>query len=778
MQKVREMKKHIFFRALAIFVLILISSSASWAKGDGVRIGVLAKRGKAICLKKWTPTARYLSSKIPGKIFKIIPLEFDSICPTVKNNEVDFIMANPSFYVTLETWYGVERLATLKNVRIGGVYTKFGGVIFCRADRTDIRHLKDLKGKTFMAVKETSFGGWRMAWRELKEHGIYPYKDFAKLEFGGTHDAVVYAVKKGKVDAGTVRTDTLERMQLEGKINVRDFYVIHEHGGGLVHLPFLHSTRSYPEWPFAKLKNTPNSLAEKVAVALFQMPADSAAAKAAKCAGWTIPLNYQPVRECLQYLKVEPYKDYGKITATEVIHKYWPWLTAALLAFIMLTIGLLFILKFHHGLRCAHEKLTLASEKQKKITEALQKSQEKYQILVSNLPSIAYIGDKDWSVKFIDRKVESLTGFRLNDFLSKKIKWNDLILDEDIKKASNAFKEALKGDKSFIREFRIRRNNGDIRWIRDRGTILCDETGKIKYVNGIFSDVTRQKEAEKEKQVLETQLLQSEKMAAIGQLSAGIAHEINTPTQFVGDNTRFLQEACEDLGQLLKTYEEFFHAVKNGDSFEQLIEKVENAIEEADTEYLVEEIPKAIEQTMEGVERITKIVRSMKEFAHPGSSELAQVDINKAIESTVTVSKNEWKYVAHVVTNFDNSLQAVPCKAAEINQVVLNMIVNAAHAIKDVVGENSKEKGKITIKTEKKDGWAEIRISDTGKGIPEEIRSKIFDPFFTTKEVGKGTGMGLNLAYNIINNHGGKIDVKSEVGKGTTFTIRLPLDGA
>ena len=267
-------------------------------------------------------------------------------------------------------------------------------------------------------------------------------------------------------------------------------------------------------------------------------------------------------------------------------------------------------------------------------------------------------------------------------------------------------------------------------------------------------------------------------MASIGQLSAGIAHEINTPTQFVGDNTRFLQEAFEDLGQVLNAFEEFFHAVKNGESFEQLIEKVETTVEEADLEYLVEEIPKAINQTLEGVERVAKIVRSMKEFAHPGASEKAQVDINKAIESTVTVSRNEWKYVADVETDLDPDLPMVPCLAGDINQVFLNLLVNSAHAIEAAMGGKNNGKGKIRVATRKRNGWAEITITDTGTGIPESIRDRIFDPFFTTKEVGKGTGQGLSIAYNIVvEKHGGIIDFESTEGEGTTFMVRLPLKG-
>ena len=238
------------------------SSSSSSERSDLIRIGVLAKRGHDRCLAQWGLTAEYLSNEIPDYRFEVVPLDFNKISPAVERGEVEFVLANPAFYVDLEQRYGASSIATLKNVRLGGVYAVFAGVVFCRADREDIRQLPDLKGKAFMAVEETSLGGWLMAWRELKEQGINPGRHFTSLQFGGTHDAVVLSVLRGDVDAGTVRTDTLERMEREGKIRLDDFRVLrNERVGTDTALPFLHSTRAYPEWPFAKASHTSDELA-------------------------------------------------------------------------------------------------------------------------------------------------------------------------------------------------------------------------------------------------------------------------------------------------------------------------------------------------------------------------------------------------------------------------------------------------------------------------------------------------------------------------------------
>jgi PAS domain S-box-containing protein len=279
-----------------------------------------------------------------------------------------------------------------------------------------------------------------------------------------------------------------------------------------------------------------------------------------------------------------------------------------------------------------------------------------------------------------------------------------------------------------------------------------------------------------ERRFLEAQLTQTQKLESIGRLAAGIAHEINTPTQYVGDNTRFLQDAFGDLRQLMEKYGNLLTASKNGGVSPELINEVESAAQEADVEYLLEEIPQAISQSLEGVDRVAHIVRAMKEFSHPGVEEKTSVDLNKAIESTITVARNEWKYVADMVTELDASLPLVPCLPGDINQVFLNIIVNAAHAIADVVGDGSEDKGTIAIATRRDGDWVEVRISDTGKGIPESVRSRIFDPFFTTKEVGKGTGQGLAIARSVVvDKHGGTITFETEAGKGTTFIVRLPL---
>lgn len=292
--------------------------------------------------------------------------------------------------------------------------------------------------------------------------------------------------------------------------------------------------------------------------------------------------------------------------------------------------------------------------------------------------------------------------------------------------------------------------------------------GKL-LLQGTVRDITEQKS-------LEMQLAQARKLEAVGQLAAGIAHEINTPIQYVGDNSQFMTETFDQFLGLFNLYEKLMEHVKSGLEYEKLIKEIEDALEQADMEYLREEIPQAMKQNLEGVNRISEIVRSMKEFSHPGVKEKIAVDINRAIENTLTVSRNEWKYVAKIETDLGSSLPLIPCLPGELNQVFLNIIINAAQAIAENDDSPPTEKGIIRIITRLQGKHMEIRISDTGPGIPEKIQPRIFDPFFTTKEVGKGTGQGLAISRSIIvKKHQGTLDFETDPRNGTTFIIHLPI---
>ena len=291
------------FSLCAVLVLVLFSSALALA--GTVKIGVLAKNGPAKALKKWQATGAYLSEKIPGQSFEIVPLDFDKVFPAIEEGSVDFFLVNSSMFVTAKVKYGAVPILTMINSRQGKALKSFGGVIFTTAYNDKINTLADIKGKTFMAVKKSSFGGWQMAYKELKDKGIDPYQDFAAVKFGGKHDNVVFAVQNEEVQAGTVRTDTLERMAASGAIAMEDFKIIAKKD--YPDFPFVCSTALYPEWPLARLAGTDQGLAAQVAAALKGMSKDDKAAKAAKIVGWTDPLDYGPVEELQKALQVGAY---------------------------------------------------------------------------------------------------------------------------------------------------------------------------------------------------------------------------------------------------------------------------------------------------------------------------------------------------------------------------------------------------------------------------------------------------------------------------------------
>jgi PAS domain S-box-containing protein len=303
-----------------------------------------------------------------------------------------------------------------------------------------------------------------------------------------------------------------------------------------------------------------------------------------------------------------------------------------------------------------------------------------------------------------------------------------------------------------------------------------DASGRIQGISANYRDLADRKRREGERENLEVQLRHALKLESIGQLAAGIAHEINTPAQYIGDNTRFLKDAFRDLEGVYRLHQGLLAIVDQNELTREAADNVRTLARSVDDNYLLAEIPQAIEQTLEGINRVTTLVAAMKEFSHPGTREKTPTDLNRNIANTITVARNEWKYVATMETEYDPALQLIPCLPGDFNQVILNLIVNAAHAIADVVKNG--ELGRIIVRTRQCEHWVEAEVQDTGGGIPEHARDHIFEPFFTTKDVGRGTGQGLTIARSVVvDKHGGTIQFVTETGKGTTFTIRLPLDG-
>ena len=383
--------------------------------------------------------------------------------------------------------------------------------------------------------------------------------------------------------------------------------------------------------------------------------------------------------------------------------------------------------------------------------------------------------DSDGLIVFFNHSAEEITGYNIEEIIDQPI-WKALgilnpgsgeIVDDIFDELYKINK--IQQEKKEYHTSTIIDKNGHKKVIRasisDFNNIDQELSGHVV----VFQDVTQAQKAE-------AQSALSQKMESIGQLASGIAHEINTPNQYIGDNLRYLDRAFQKIIESINVYRGFIE--KKSDRFPaEDLEQINQQVDEKKIQRYLSEVPNAISDSLSGVDRVRKIVLAMREFSHPSQKEMRQADINHAIETTATISHNEWKYVADLETDLDPKLPQVTCQIDEINQVILNMIVNSAQAIQEIVSEDPESKGKISINTRVKDRFVVITIRDTGNGIPDVIKDRVFDPFFTTKGVGKGTGQGLYLAHNIIvNKHHGHISLESEQGKGTTFFIEIPID--
>ncbi len=477
------------------------------------------------------------------------------------------------------------------------------------------------------------------------------------------------------------------------------------------------------------------------------------------------------------------------------------------------------------GLR---EQGELEIQSRYRLIEALSASERKSRQRVEKLQEVVFETDAQGRLLFLNKAWETLLGHPLEASLGQPL--TAFVWEEDRAQLAHCFScehferclqsnsgEEHEGAPSPLTHDDAEKcthpgplNDGEIRFTHADGSPIWVSLSSIRIDKnlrlGILHDLMERKQAEsaiqrandklevrigertaelreanaqlvqqmQERQRMEQELQLAHKLEAVGQLAAGVAHEINTPMQFIGDNVHFLREAFDDLLVLIEHYATLKTEVQKGDDSPALLAAIEEAEENADLNYLKAHAPRAIERTLDGIARVCSIVSAMKVFSHPHNDK-APIDINAAIQTTLTVVRNEYKYVAEVETEFGD-LPLVSCHGGDMNQVFLNLIVNAAHAI-ETVQQGGESLGRIRIQTWCEDGLAVIAISDTGCGIPEPIQHRIFDPFFTTKEVGRGTGQGLSLVRAIVvDKHAGSLNFDTEAGRGTTFFVRIPID--
>ncbi|MBW2740828.1 MAG: response regulator, partial [Deltaproteobacteria bacterium] len=560
-------------------------------------------------------------------------------------------------------------------------------------------------------------------WRELKEMGIDPYRDFKDLKFIGTQDAVVYAVRDGKVDAGTVRADTFIRMHAEGKINLEDFYVPHEHGEKSIDCPpFPHSTRGYPEWPMAKVKHTPDELAEKVAIALIEMPSDSPAAIAAKCGGWTIPMNYQPVHECLRYLKVGPYKDLGKITIADVIRNYWPWILFVTVLFLVITVFSIVILILNRNIKASHIKL----ENVKAYTRGL----------IESSPDALVTFDENGIITDVNEQTAKLTGCAREELIGSQFR----NYFTDPKRAYLGVKRSFEKGKVTDYELVMKSKTGELTIVSYNAIVYMDETGQIRGVFAAARDISESKRVEKE--LKEAKEAAEDATRAKSEFLANMSHEIRTPMNGV------IAAAELALSEKMSPKAVRYLSIIQSSAYSLLgiindildFSKIEADKLDIETHpFLLDEV----------IDRMTDVF--MTEAASKRIELLVDIDLEAP--------------------------NALIGDSLRLQQILKNLVSNAVKftGIGGIILVRVKESEKSADRT-----TLTFSVKDTGIGIAPKYLSRLFKPFSqvdtsSTREY-EGTGLGLSICKRLVEMMGGRIRVESELGKGSTFSFTLCLD--
>jgi len=706
---------------LILFCIIFVSSHSIYASSETIRIGVLSHRGDNTTLKVWSPLANYLNKQLKDYNFEIIPIDFDNIELTVATAGVDFLLVNSGIYVNMAVKYRVSRIVTLNKVGEGKLLNQFGGVVFTLVQRKDIKQFNDLIDKKFLAVDKTSLGGFQMVWRELLHFNINPMDDFSKIDFAGTHDKVVMAVKRGEYDAGTVRTGILEKMAKEGRINLDEFKIV----SPLSHpdFPLMHSTRLYPEWPFSKLPHTSNKLAQKVAIALLNMPDDHQTISAVDYAGWTVPLDYQEVDELFKELHLPPYKQ-PRFTLADAIKKYWLWLISFSVFLLVMAIMIIIIIRLNHQLKLSKQSL-----------------ERQHDLILDSVCEGIYGVDLDGNCTFMNHSMEVLTGWSNKELIGQK---QHQFIHHTFEDGSPHPEEECPVFLT-MKDQMTRFIDDDIFWKKDgtsfpveyRSTPIKDHSGNILGSVVVFRDTSESKQAEENAQKYQADLAHMARLNTMGEMASGMAHELNQPL------TAITTSAYAAIQML-----------ESGDvPSNKLID-------------ILDRINKHAKRSGDIIRHLRKLIRQEQPIH-------SLVNINNLIDDVLVLIKPEIKKnMVKVECNYYQQLPLVHCQPIQIDQVVLNLCKNAIESMLKV--EENLRVLKITTKLAGEHAVI-VSIEDTGEGIASDVREGLFDPFITSKK--EGMGLGLSISKGIIEAHQGNLYLASDSSdRGCIFRFVLPAN--
>ena len=776
------------FRRIAKRAAVMFALAwATVVQADDMQIGVLAFRGHDAALARWSATAEYLTRRITEHRFVIVPLDLERMSEEVASGSLDFVLTNTGNYVVLESEFGVSRLATLKVHHQGRDYTRFGAAIFTRSDHPEIREIRDLAGHSFMAVSREAFGGFQMAWQEMLEHGIDPFRDLGSLEFVGfPQDAIVRAVLAGEADAGTVRARTLHRMADEGLVDPGKIRVLGQRRDAA--FPFPLSTRLYPEWPFAKTRDTPDHLAQEVAVALLGMPADSEAARKAD-ARWTIPLDYGSVHALFRQLEIGPYRDLAKPGLDKVWREYKVWIILGAAALAAALLVSLLVGRANRRIKLSESMLRREVDQRRRTEILLQAHRDSLERRVSR--RTAALAEANESLRRSEATLRRLHGIfaatrdpletQFEKLISEGCRYFRLAngclapVDPDAPDptleplGSNGQQTAASSRSLQAWALsRLGKGQGVVALADVQGTdhetargalLAAPVTREGRMTAGLvfsdpmprereFSDVDvdilllmagwvgsalEKREISRLAEEHQLQLAHVTRLNSMGEMAAGIAHELNQPLTAI---------------------------INYANGCARLIRRGPGA---------AEELEHAIGLIGNDAHRAAEIIRRLRDFLRHGDLRSETFPLSGCVGNALEMLGGRLRQLGVKVTRHEDLADdRVHADHIQVEQVIINLLLNAMDALADRPLNDRRIDIRLT------DAGAEIRLSvaDNGGGISEGEFEQVLHPFFTTKP--GGMGMGLSISRSIVEAHGGALRIGRPDEGGTEVSFTLP----
>ena len=730
------------------YVLVLVFSLASTTifsisahcSEAAVKIGVLAYRSKEQVLAQWQPLASVLKQAMPEREFVVEALTYPEMNKAIASGHLDFVLTNPGHYIFLAKRSGLSApLATLVVNLKGQRITTFGGVIFSRADSADITALSDIKGKAIASVDAYSLGGYQMQAYELSLAGVRIPRDVKLTALGMPHDNVIRAVLDGHADVGFVRTGVLESMAREGKLDMRQIKVLKRQN--LPNYPVELSTRLYPEWPFTAMPNVNEELAQQVAGVLFQLQKRTEVTRAIGIHGFTVPADYSTVADLLRELRFPPFEAAPTFTLQDIWTRYRLQLIGGLLA-----IGLIMMLMSR--LLLTKRKLEVEKRLVLQQKQHLQDSEERYRLLTDNASDVISTINIDGVFTYVSPSVEKLRGYTQAEALlqnAEEIFTPDaLVIITEYSGQLFVKVQARLPIEPFRGELELRCKNGSTVWTEVTiAPIIDTDVGKIVELVSVIRDITERKRAEEEREGLQAQLLQGQKIQAIGILAGGIAHDFNN---ILGAIIGYAEIAKDD------------------------IPPESNAI-------------KSLDKVLAASHRAATLVKQILTFSRQEKIEPSPLKPAHVVKEAIDLIRPALPSTIEVRRYIDSNTKSILVNPTQVHQIVMNLCTNAFHAMEQAGGileitlkdcELSQEDLKNNYPEVLPGCFVVLSVSDTGPGIAAEISGIIFDPYFTTKEVGKGTGMGLAIVHGIVTSYGGFIICENNIGGGTVFRVFFP----